>query len=174
MRRTTVLLLSFLAVMPVFAPNVRAEQAERRTQEAHGPIKGPATVTDGDGLEIAGEQIRLYGIDAPETQQYCKRANKTRWHCGQYSTVELDKLVTGKEVTCDIRTLDRYGRWVAVCKIGEVDLGRRMVEQGWAVAYRRYAKDYVADEDIARKAKRGVWAGEFEMPWDWRAGTRGR
>ncbi len=32
-------------------------------------ISGPARVVDGDTLEIGGERIRLYGIDAPESAQ---------------------------------------------------------------------------------------------------------
>jgi endonuclease YncB( thermonuclease family) len=139
-----------------------------------GPIVGLATVTDGDGLKVAGETIRLFGIDAPETAQYCTRKDGSRWHCGQYSTVALDKLVKGKQVTCEIRTLDSYARWVSVCKVGDTDLSKYQVEQGWAVAYRRYSKDYVEAEDAARKEKRGIWSGEFAMPGDWRKGTRGR
>ena len=42
--------------------------------------------------------------------------------------------------------------------------------QGWAVAYRRYSHAYVELESAARAAARGVWAGEFVMPWDWRRG----
>ena len=38
-----------------------------------------------------------------------------------------------------------------------------MVASGWAVAYRRYSLDYVADEDAAR---RNIWSGDFDMPWD--------
>jgi len=131
-------------------------------------------VTDGDGVEIDGEKIRLYGIDAPEVGQYCTREDTTRWHCGQYATVELDRLIAGKPVVCDPRTLDSYGRWIAVCKTGDIDLGGHMVAQGWAVAYRRYSKDYVDLESAARGAKRGIWAGKFQMPWEWRAAMRGR
>jgi hypothetical protein len=40
---------------------------------------------------------------------------------------------------------------------------------GWALAYRRYSMDYVAAEDEARKAKRGMWRGTFVKPWEWRA-----
>ena len=158
------LCMSLLLVASV----VSAEQREE------GPISGLATVTDGDGLKVDGETIRLFGIDAPETAQYCTRGDGSRWHCGQYSTVELDKLVEGKKVICEVRTLDSYARWVAVCKVGDIDLSKYQVEQGWAVAYRRYSKDYVQAEDAARKEKRGIWSGEFAMPWDWRKGTRGR
>jgi endonuclease YncB( thermonuclease family) len=46
-----------------------------------------------------------------------------------------------------------------------------MVASGWAVAYRRYSLDYVADEDAAR---RNIWSGDFDMPWDWRAQRQNR
>jgi hypothetical protein len=41
-----------------------------------------------------------------------------------------------------------------------------------ALAYRKYSKRYVPEEDKARAAKRGMWAGEFVAPWDWRKGKR--
>ena len=41
-----------------------------------------------------------------------------------------------------------------------------MVASGWTVAYRRYSLDYVADEDAAR---RNIWSGDLDMPWDWGA-----
>jgi endonuclease YncB( thermonuclease family) len=43
-----------------------------------------------------------------------------------------------------------------------------MVRQGWAVAFVRYAKDYVALEEEARAARRGLWRGDFETPAEWR------
>lgn len=135
-------------------------------------ITGPATVVDGDGLEISGKKIRIHGIDAPEVAQYCSRPSGVRWHCGHYASVELDRFVKGKTVSCDVRTRDQYDRAVAVCRVGSVDLGRRQVAQGWALAYRRYSKAYIAEEDAARAAKIGVWSGRFEMPWNWRARMR--
>jgi hypothetical protein len=52
-----------------------------------------------------------------------------------------------------------------------VDIGRRLVSAGWALAYRRYSKDYVDAEAEARKAKRGMWRGTFVKPWEWRASS---
>ena len=43
-----------------------------------------------------------------------------------------------------------------------------MVEYGLAVAYRKYSKKFVAKEILAKKEKRGLWSGIFEMPWDYR------
>ena len=47
-----------------------------------------------------------------------------------------------------------------------------MVSQGHALAYRRYSLKYIEEEEAARAAGRGLWAGEFVAPWDWRAGKR--
>ena len=44
-----------------------------------------------------------------------------------------------------------------------------MVAQGWALAYRPESLDYVADEEAARRSGRGLWRGDFEAPWVWRA-----
>ena len=63
----------------------------------------------------------------------------------------------------------RYGRIVAVCNIAGVqglDVNAMMVAEGWAVAYRRLSTDYVPHEDAAKKARRGLWRGEFQIPWD--------
>jgi len=43
-----------------------------------------------------------------------------------------------------------------------------MVEQGWALAYRKYSEDYVRQEAAAKASKAGVWAGEFVEPGEWR------
>jgi len=53
-------------------------------------------------------------------------------------------------------------------------LDRWMVANGWAVAYRRYSVDYVADEEAARRGHINIWSGDFDMPWDWRAQRRNR
>jgi endonuclease YncB( thermonuclease family) len=67
---------------------------------------------------------------------------------------------------------DRYGRIIAVCFTAGTNLNGWMVEQGWAVAFRRYGNDYIPQEDRARTHRRGIWAGRFDMPWDWRQQNR--
>ena len=52
------------------------------------------------------------------------------------------------------------------------DLGLWMVANGHALAYRRYSTDYAEQEDLARHTRRGLWAGSFVAPWDWRRGQR--
>ena len=41
------------------------------------------------------------------------------------------------------------------------------------MAYRRYTKDYVDEEDVARAEHIGMWRGEFVPPWDWRKRHQG-
>jgi endonuclease YncB( thermonuclease family) len=139
--------------------------------QAAETIAGPATVTDGDTLKINNKKIRVHGIDAPESKQTCKLRDRVI-RCGTLATSAMEKLVTGNEVKCQQTDTDRYGRTIAICRANGVDVGRRLVQTGWAVAYRRYSTRYVGDEDAARAGKLGMWQGEFVMPWDWRRGVR--
>jgi len=138
-------------------------------------ISGKPRVVDGDSLKFGSVSVRLHGIDAPETNQTCLRA-AVSWPCGFEATAALRGLIENHWVDCTRRDKDRYGRIVAVCTVGGaegIDLNREMVANGWAVAYRRYSPDYVAEEDKARKAGRGIWSGDFVEPEQWRRGRRG-
>lgn len=130
-------------------------------------LSGPARVVDGDTLIVAGERVRLHGIDAPEAGQSCRLESRI-WACGMAASIQLRGLIAGRTVTCDDRGRDAYGRMIATCWSGVVDIGGEMVRRGYAVAYRRYSLDYVAAEVQAKAGRRGIWAGEFEMPWNWR------
>ena len=134
----------------------------------HADMVGVASVIDADTIEIHGQRIRLHGIDAPEGGQTCLDAAGRNWRCGQRAALALQDLIGRRPVTCDERDVDRYGRIVGRCLVGEVDINGWLVTQGLALAYRRYSHDYVAAEDEARAAGRGMWAGTFEPPWEWR------
>lgn len=131
-------------------------------------IAGVASVIDGNTIEIHGQRVRLFGIDAPESSQLCVRLNGERWRCGHQSSFALADRIGRATVRCGPHDIDRYGRVVAVCFKGPEDLNRWMVANGRAVAYRRYSVDYVADEDAARQKRINMWSGDFEMLWDWR------
>jgi endonuclease YncB( thermonuclease family) len=135
---------------------------------AHADVVGVASVIDADTIEIHGERIRLYGIDAPESCQTCIDASGRTCRCGQRAALALQNLIGRRTVSCQQRDVDRYGRIVAQCQQGDIDIGEWLVGQGLALAYRRYSKAYVAAEETASAAKRGVWAGSFTAPWDWR------
>jgi endonuclease YncB( thermonuclease family) len=135
-------------------------------------IVGRASVIDGDTLEIRGERIRLFGIDAPESGQTCLDAKGQSYRCGQKAALVLDARIGEGVVTCERKDTDRYGRVVALCRVFGEDLGAWMVGLGWALAYRAYSTRYVPAEGLARSRGLGMWAGRFTRPDEWRKENR--
>ena len=78
-------------------------------------IVGVASVIDGDTIEIHGQRIWLFGIDAPESSQLCVRPTGERWRCGQQGSLALSDRIGRATVSCQPRDIDRYDRVVAVC-----------------------------------------------------------
>jgi endonuclease YncB( thermonuclease family) len=126
-------------------------------------LAGEATINDGDTITLRGERIRLVGIDAPEYNQTCTKDGAT-YACGRQSREALARLAKSGAVECSGWERDRYRRLLATCKAGAIDLNRRQVEDGWAVAW----GDYTDAETLAREKRVGLWAGEFQRPRDWR------
>ena len=140
-------------------------------------ITGPARVIDGDTIEVQGERIRLQGIDAPESRQTCLKSGirymtGQRWKCGLAASMALKDRIAGRDVSCKIEGRGKYGRAIGVCSLDGEDLNAFMVENGWAMAYRRYSKAYVDQEEEAKNEGRGIWSGHFVKPWEWRRGKR--
>jgi len=125
---------------------------------AMADVAGKPRIIDGDTIELSGQKIRLHGIDAPEAKQTCTREGK-EWRCGQEATWALARIIEEHWVTCKPKDRDRYGRIVAVCHMaeGQIDINGLMVEQGWALAYRKYSEDYV--ERRLRRRLRGLGYG---------------
>jgi len=139
-------------------------------------ITGFAKVVDGDTIKINSKKIRLYGIDAPEKKQKCKKTYLTisfmsftkDYMCGEVSTQKLIKKINKQKLNCNILDVDRYKRLIGECFKRNINLNSWMVSNGYAVAYRKYSKKYVSDEINAKNKKLGIWQGKFEMPWDYR------
>lgn len=125
---------------------------------------GSAQVADGDTLTLDHERIRLKGIDAPELHQLCRAAGGD-YACGRSARQELLRLIGDKPVTCQGWERDRYGRLLAICRAGGTELNATLVSNGWAVSYGAYG----AEEAAAKAARRGLWAGDFKRPSEWRA-----
>ena len=124
-------------------------------------------ITDGDSLRAGDIRIRIHGIDAPEMRQICHKAEA--YNCGIAARDYLASALGDKAVLrCEHLDTDRYQRLVMRCYHRGIDIGAGMVRAGWALAYRRYAKDYISDEAEARAAQRGLWAGTFQTPEAWR------
>lgn len=132
-------------------------------------VSGWARVVDGDTIQIDGQRIRFVGIDAPESEQTCRKASGTEWPCGVAAADMLaDRIGFFSTVTCVGTDHDTFGRLLAVCSAHGEDLSAWMVRQGWALAYRQYSSSYIEEEAAARAARAGIWAGTFETPWDYR------
>ncbi len=142
-------------------------------------ISGIPKVVDGDTVHINNYKFRLEGIDAPEMRQQCKKESLKissligftfykDYSCGKVSKEKLINKINGSEIKCIFATKDRYKRYIATCFKKKTNLNQWMVRNGYAIAYRRYSKRYVPDEDFAKENKLGLWQGKFMNPEKWR------
>jgi endonuclease YncB( thermonuclease family) len=138
----------------------------------YGPDSGTFAVVDGDSLRKDGRDYRLHAIDAPELQQDCSDEGGNAYPCGREARSALQDVMGDGAIDCRTIDIDRYGRLVVECRAGEVEVNREMVSRGWAVAYVRHDTRYANEEVEARKARRGLWRGRFDVPEDWRRRRR--
>jgi endonuclease YncB( thermonuclease family) len=127
-------------------------------------VTGAAEPIDGDSLRVAGVEIRLKGIDAPELFQTCEAGGRET-ACGRDARAHLRRFTGSGLVSCVADGHDRFGRTLAVCRVRGVDINAAMVRDGHAVAFGAYE----AEEAEAKRGYRGLWSGVFERPRDWRA-----
>ncbi len=142
-------------------------------------VLGIPKIVDGDTIHINNYKFRLEGIDAPEMKQKCKKESLKisyligftlykDYSCGRISKEKLIAKINGSQIKCISTTKDRYKRYIATCFKDKINLNRWMVRNGLAIAYRRYSKKYVTDEDFAKENKLGLWRGKFMNPEKWR------
>lgn len=162
------------APAPETGPSGPSAEAEANPSPSAGAnaISGIASVVDADTLDIHGERVRLNGVDAPESGQKCKDAVGKFIRCGSIAANALDAWINRNPVTCEVTGKDRYGRSLGECSVRGASVQEWLVVNGHALAYRAYSTTYVTAELKAQQEHRGVWAGEFVMPWDWRQGLR--
>ena len=128
------------------------------------PLAQSARVVDGDTLKVDGVTYRLWGIVSPESAQPCADG----WPAGRAATEHLRALIGERHVTCEPRTLNRYGRTVAVCHVDGRDLGADMVTDGHAWAFVRYSRDTTSKKN----AKRQRFGPAYMDAWQWRGERR--
>jgi endonuclease YncB( thermonuclease family) len=135
-------------------------------------------VQDAQGTKV---KIRLYGIDAPETEKRNRKAgriSKPGQPYGEEAFLALKGKVGGQYVKVEVLDIDRYRRAVSVIWYGNRDINQEMVREGSAWAYRQYldrpyASEYIQAEEDARRKKRGLWRlGNPQPPWEFRKGLR--
>lgn len=121
------------------------------------------TCINDDNLQL---KIRINGIDAPEKRQAF----------GNKSKEFLSSLIFGKKISIDVQSKDGYGRYIAYVYSPEgKDVALLMLHEGMAWHFTKYdnSKVYSDAENVARKAKRGLWTESSPIaPWDFRAQSK--
>lgn len=144
----------------------------------HPRFIGTSEFAFGKGEEMV--KVQLAGIDAPDWEQKCKRADGWEYACGQLAFAVLKAKIGTQDVWCEDHGRNSNGYRLSVCWLlrdsgKHVNLNQWMVLEGWAVVYPKYFRHrslFVEEEKEAREAKRGLWQGEFEKPWEWRKRNR--
>lgn len=132
-------------------------------------------ISDGDTITVlrtgrSQVKVRLYGIDAPESDQPFGTASKKN----------LSSLVFGKKVDVEVMDTDRYGRTVARVSVQGEDVNAAQLRDGYAWLYRKYCEGWICLEwakleAMARSGKKGLWAEDAPIPpWEWRQAKKGR
>ena len=133
-------------------------------------------ISDGDTVQAITPEgtklkVRLYGIDAPETQ----KGNKPGEPFGNASKDYLASLISQRSVRVEIRDIDRYRRMVAILWLAERNVNQEMIAAGMAEAYVEYLKKpyrapFIQAEQEAKAQGRGVWSqgNRYERPSQFR------
>ena len=139
-------------------------------------------IVDGDTVKFGGTTYRLAGIDAPENGQVALDARGRRFDAGAAATDALSQFLDDMQaqnwqvdIVCRPGDVDRYRRQLAHIELthadgSTLDVCAWLVAEGWAVA--EYGAQYRHLEDDACRHRRGLWAGTFERPKDWRRARR--
>ncbi len=152
----------------------RARKRHARPPRDPDNIFGRAEVIDGDTIKVRDQRIRLFGIDAFERRQRCRRANGRKYRCGRIAAYALADKIEDRVISCRKREERRGKRIRATCWVGAEDLSAWMVLSGWAVADTRQSKLYTLHERRAQRRGHGAWQGEFQRPRKWRKRKRRR
>jgi len=131
-------------------------------------VQGAVRVIDADTVDVGQTRVRLHAIDAPEQDQVCQTDQGVDFACGAWATAQVVDAFEGQMAVCDHVDTDRYGRVVARCVVQGVDMGQRIVREGWAFAFRRYGLDYDLEEKAAYVAGRGLHAFQLLSPSEFR------
>lgn len=156
MKRLFLILL--FSLLPVLC------SAQRFSVKVVGVSDGDTfTCVNDDNLQL---KIRINGIDAPEKKQAF----------GNKSKELLSSLIFGKRINIDVQSKDSYGRYIAYVYSPEgKDVALLMLHEGMAWHITKYDnnKVYSDAENVARKAKRGLWSESSPIaPWDFRAQSK--
>jgi micrococcal nuclease len=150
---------------PLIAETDDDSESESETGPASnecGPTSAVvAYVVDGDTIVLeSGDRVRYILVDTPEV------TNGSSECYGDEARDYNDMLVTGQSITLvyDEECRDNYGRLLAYVSVGELEVNRTLLENGYACILHispngddRVA-EYQALEDMAKAAGVGMWS----------------
>jgi len=142
-------------------------------------------ISDGDSIEVTDSlgiksKVRLYGIDCPETKKISRktgRVSKPGQPYGEEAYRALQGKLQGQRVRADVMVIDD-DKAVSIVWVGNRNINREMVAEGWAWAYQKYLdKPYIAEyveaEKQARTKRSGLWQQKNpQPPWEFRRSLR--
>lgn len=131
-------------------------------------VYGSVRVINADTFEMYGNYFRLFGVDAPESNQICSDKQGRSYNCGREAARWLKSWIEDNELECHVVKQDTKGNMIGTCSYGQYDIGAALVNAGWAVADTKYTDVYYPYEIQAQQDQRGLWRGKFYRPEDWR------
>ena len=159
--------LSIIVFLLIFIIIITDNLLDKHSTALSNHVSGIAKILDGDTITINSNKIRLLDIDAPEWNQTCTNSHNQQYHCGIISKNKLKELTKNKIIKCIIFGYDYYNRLLGRCYHHSLDLNKAMVVTGWAIIGNSYS-NYRQEMLDAKKARRGIWQGEFITPRQFR------
>lgn len=141
---------------------IEAREPLSEIGRAHVPSEGPPKetmlhrplVTRAGAFEAMGYRIVLPGLLPAPEDQMCGEGG-TAWPCGIHARTAFRNWLRGRALACVVPTAPPAEPVTTPCRLGKLDAGAWLVEQGWALA--DPADDrYAALAEEARKAGRGL------------------
>ncbi len=133
-------------------------------------VSGPALILEGDLLEVRGETLRLWGVDALEPGQNCYRRTGV-WACGAAAVAHLEAFIGTSEVRCLIQD-GSSDEVQAKCSMKGLDLSAELANHGFALVPPDGPQDYILNHHDGRTHQAGLWGTVYVPPWEWRQGRR--
>lgn len=145
----------FIALLCCVALGAQAETFDARV----------IAVMDGDTVMVLRNgkriKVRMANIDAPEKEQAF----------GAQSRTSLLEMVGKRQVRIDTQAVDQYGRIIAYLAVDGINVNEAQVRRGmaWEYSYHHSDRSYLALQQEAQQARRGLWSQEApSAPWLWR------
>ncbi|MDM7987334.1 MAG: thermonuclease family protein [Smithella sp.] len=171
--------ITLLLLLPLLLTCISVPTSKAAIRTVTGTI---TKITDGDTVHLTTPEqtklkVRLYGIDAPETDKINNKTGRVNIPGQPYGDESMNALankIMGKKVKVDILDIDKYRRMVGMIYLENRNINLEMIREGYAEAFIEYLKepyksDFLKVERDARAAKKGIWSlPAYERPREFR------